>query len=320
MGWRKDLKKTFKSKEKNIYDYLDAESTVIIWDRVGEPINSWTLEFVREMSKDYVDKLNDEVPFDLFPSSLKSFNYVFNKLGTSEFFTKYLSYSDFDNIYTIIKNQFDNYTASLCILMINKFNYFSISKFWNVFKANFLGQKQYEEKTFLKLFEAMKLTNLEIIEKLVMKFIVSAESVVKLDFYRHHLLIEEMIDLGEEQIWHWTKMLDQFVDATIEGIYDQEQIEGFDETFAQETNDFENQTFEDFFEKTKTVVYNDELDEAFDYFGVKRNITIPEFRKIYRVFAKKYHPDLNPDANAANEMKKVNIYKEIIENYLEQFN
>ncbi|KAF5273755.1 hypothetical protein FQR65_LT17097 [Abscondita terminalis] len=86
-----------------------------------------------------------------------------------------------------------------------------------------------------------------------------------LDPYKNHFTVEELIDFGEQQTYHWSKMYDQVIDLTIEA-YNFETIYGEEATTSTGNYSYDytgEEDFEDFFEKTKTLVFNDEVNEAF---------------------------------------------------------
>ncbi|KAJ3619908.1 hypothetical protein Zmor_008665 [Zophobas morio] len=110
-------------------------------------------------------------------------------------------------------------------------------------------------------------------------------------------------------------MLDQVVDLGVNSMYE----ENTEDFYNTDTIEFDaDSDFEDFFEKTKTLALNSELDEAFEYFGMNYGTDVNEFKKMYRVLAKQYHPDINKDPSAAVEMKQINMYKSIVEEYFER--
>gem|GEM_PF-4989304 len=114
-------------------------------------------------------------------------------------------------------------------------------------------------------------------------------------------------------------MFDQVIDLTVESIQFAQNY-GYGSAYYSSSNDT-NQTenFEDFYEKTKTIVYNDNVNEAFSYFDLTKFSTLENFKKVYRKKAKQFHPDVNPDPQAAIEMKKINVYKSIIEQYFNKY-
>ena len=312
MGWKKDFKKQFKERNKSIFDFSDGESSIIFWERSNGTPNSLALENILEISRNYKYELQDKIENSFYPEELKKFNHVFNELGTSEYFDYYLSISDFDNISNQVKNQYGEYASEVIKLALFKWNYFTNVKFFDVYNLTFSGQKDFNESLMFKVFESMKLTNLEAIEKIIVRTFELLDTVNRLEPYRHYLLVEEIIDLGEEFTWHWSKMLDQVVDVAVESMYEKTEADMGSSTYDY----YDNESFDDFFEKTKTMALNDELDEAFNYFGISYSVTDQEFKKIYRTLAKQYHPDINKDPSAAVEMKKINMYKSVIEEYL----
>ena len=51
----------------------------------------------------------------------------------------------------------------------------------------------------------------------------------------------------------------------------------------------------------------------YNVLGISNNASIDEIKKAYRKLAMKYHPDLNPSAEAENKMKKINeAYEQIM--------
>ena len=55
------------------------------------------------------------------------------------------------------------------------------------------------------------------------------------------------------------------------------------------------------------------LENYYDVLGISDNASIDEIKKAYRKLAMKYHPDLNPSAEAENKMKKINeAYEQIM--------
>jgi hypothetical protein len=311
MGWKKDFKKQFNERRKSIFDYSDGVSSVIIWERSYESPKTLLLDDIRLKRRWFDADLAERTENYSQPEMLHKYNYVFNSLGVSEYFEKYLTIGDFENTVKLITSQHGEYAAQVVLLMLKKWVYFTEIKFWDVYNITFMGQKEFDENIAKKIFEAMKLTGLEAIDGMLNKANELLETVSNLDPYRHYLMIEELIDIGEDFTWHWSKMLDQIVDSAIAAMYNETISEEFT---SDDTIQFDS-TFDNFFEKTKTMVLNDELDEAMEYFGMTFASSEGEFKKIYRTLAKQYHPDINRDPSAAVEMKRINMYKTIIEDY-----
>jgi hypothetical protein len=51
---------------------------------------------------------------------LHKYNYVFNSLGVSEYFEKYLTIGDFENTVKLITSQHGEYAAQVVLLMLKK--------------------------------------------------------------------------------------------------------------------------------------------------------------------------------------------------------
>jgi hypothetical protein len=195
----------------------------------------------------------------------------------SEYFEKYLTIGDFENTVKLITSQHGEYAAQVVLLMLKKWVYFTEIKFWDVYNITFMGQKEFDENIAKKIFEAMKLTGLEAIDGMLNKANELLETVSNLDPYRHYLMIEELIDIGEDFTWHWSKMLDQIVDSAIAAMYNETISEEFT---SDDTIQFDS-TFDDFFEKTKTMVSERRVgwsngilwnDFRFQWRGVQKNL------------------------------------------------
>ena len=52
--------------------------------------------------------------------------------------------------------------------------------------------------------------------------------------------------------------------------------------------------------------------DPYEVLGLSHNATDEEVTKAYRALAKKYHPDLNPDPQAAEKMKEINAAYDLI--------
>ncbi|AKU79988.1 hypothetical protein STURON_00742 [Spiroplasma turonicum] len=88
-------------------------------------------------------------------------------------------------------------------------------------------------------------------------------------------------------------------------------------------NEFLNAIFEKLYNKYINYIkgnsignINDKsLLEAFDYFGLTLDTSYDQFKKNYRLFAKKNHPDINKEKKLKIDMTVVNKYKNIVEEF-----
>lgn len=317
MGWKKDAKKAAKDmfKKSSIFDYSDGESSIILWERANGSVDSWSMDGVISEINYLRDMIIDTLSIQNYPMGMRSFDWNFSELSFIERFDKYLTISDFDHTFEYLEERHGQYAAKVAILALTKFTWYTTEKFWKVFNSTF-ANKDVNEGPYGRIFEAMQRTGLEAIQKIIQTFM-DIIGDMDLNSYKHHLTVEEIIDLGEEHTWHWSKMLDQIIDLTIETYifetqYGQTTESSYSYSFA------DDEDFDDFFEKTKTMVFNDEANEAFNHFGLTKLSTPDEFKKVYRKMAKMYHPDINPEPSAAIEMKKINVYKNIIEEYFDK--
>ncbi|QGS51637.1 DnaJ domain-containing protein [Spiroplasma tabanidicola] len=323
MGWKKEFKKFQKefNKKSSIFNNSFDESSFIEWERASQDVYYWTIENILAMIESYNLEIKEFLNNQLFPNKLEeAYNWRFISLDYNEEFTSYPCTSFFEKTYDFLNKKIGSYGATLVISACTKYCYYTTIKFWKVFNATF-SNKNINDKTLLRVFEVMQRTALDAIECIVEKALLLIAD-IDIVPYKHHLLVEEIIDLGDDFTYHWSRMFDQVVDLTLETYIYQKDFNETIHSFTQEYYNNIDETdgdFEDFFEKTKTLVFNDEVNDAFNYFGISKMDRPSDFKKIYRKLAKQFHPDVNPDPNAAIEMKKINMFKTIIEQYYEKY-
>ncbi|WP_277284840.1 DnaJ domain-containing protein [Sneathia sanguinegens] len=76
-----------------------------------------------------------------------------------------------------------------------------------------------------------------------------------------------------------------------------------------------NYDFDDNFSFNTVNKTENEYEKACEYFGFSPDTPYEQKKKIYREFAKKYHPDINKDPGAEEKFKEINNYWDIIEKY-----
>lgn len=310
MGWKKDAKKL--SKEMNVFNTQESESSYIEWQRTYSDINTWTEEYVENEIAKYYNLTIKCIENQRYPISLKAYDEKL-LLGFIEKFDAYLIVSKFKYTYEFLQNTISKYASKIVMLSLTKFVYFTTLKFWAIFNSTF-SNKNVNDPKIMRIFKSMQKTSLEAIDNMLSEMLEIMDGLT-LDPYKNHLTIEELVDLGEQETWHWTKMFDQVVDLTIETFIFETQY-GTTTEYTQNTRDYTfDNDFNDFFEKTKTMVFNDELSEAMNYFGLFKTNNKEDFKRIYRKLAKEFHPDVNKNPIANIEMKKINIYKNILEKY-----
>ncbi|AGR40883.1 DnaJ domain-containing protein [Spiroplasma taiwanense] len=318
MGWKKDFKKFSKktTNKSSIFDYSENVSSNINWERSIKGLNYWNIDNLIIKIEFYNRKIKEILLVQKFPNEFKDYSWNFKKIDITEKFYSYPMTSYFQNIYNFVNQKIGSYEASLVLMSISKFTYFTTLKFWKIFNHTF-SNKDINEKPLLRVFEVMQRTGLDSIENILEKILLIIDN-KKIDLYKQHLIVEEIIDLGDDFTYHWSRMFDQVIDLTVETFLFQNKYGKT--TSSTYSNIFEEEKdFEDFFEKTKTMVFNDEVNEAFAYFEITKMAKPDEFKKIYRKYAKKFHPDVNSDPNSSNEMKKINVFKTIIEQYYEKY-
>ncbi|WP_339021233.1 DnaJ domain-containing protein [Spiroplasma endosymbiont of Atherix ibis] len=320
MWWKKEFKKIKKESEKksNIFDYSSSISSNIIWNRTMNAVNHWTIENLLTDISNFNENIKNILSIQELPNEFSNYSAKIDVISTIEFFYFYPMASYFKETYNTISNKLGNYEAAVIITSLSKFSYYITDKFWKVFNYTF-ANKDINERPLLRVFEVMQRTSVEAINGIIEKALMLIDN-KSIDSYKNHLLIEEIIDLGEDFTYHWSRMLDQVIDLTVETFifqkqYGQTNLHSFSSTYSNFFEEVDEDDFEDFFEKTKTIVFND----AFNYFGISKITQPSEFKKIYRKMAKEYHPDINSDPNATVEMKKINIFKEIIEQYYNKY-
>ncbi|AGR41877.1 DnaJ domain-containing protein [Spiroplasma diminutum] len=320
MGWKREFKKMKRENERksNIFDYSDGISSNIIWNRSMHSADYWVIDNLLSAISDFNNQINEILSIQKLPEQLDSYSWNINIISTQENFYSYPMTSYFRQTYNSISLNLGQYEAALIITSLSKFTYYTTDKFWKVFNYTF-ANKNINDRALLRIFEVMQRTSLDAVNGIIEKALLLIDK-KQIDSYKHHLLIEEILDLGDDFTYHWSRMLDQVVDLTVETFmfqneYGQTNSSTYSEFFAQDDED----DFEDFFEKTKTLVFKDEVNDAFNYFGITKMAKPEEFKKIYRKFAKQFHPDLNSDPSAAVEMKKINVFKEILEQYYDKY-
>ncbi|AHI52565.1 DnaJ domain-containing protein [Spiroplasma culicicola] len=322
MGWKKDFKKFKKEqfKKSSIFDYSHGESSIIEWQRSFESVDFYNVDNLLTIIQEFNKEIKEQESLQQYPEVLENgYDWLLNEINTKEHFESYPCHSYFKNVYEQIAMQNGHFAACLLTTALTKFTYYTTLKFWKVFNFTF-ANKNINDPNLGRLFEVMQRTGLDAVEGIINKALLLMDD-KEIIPYKQHLLVEEIIDLGDEFTYHWSRMLDQAIDLTIEA-FNFEAEYGSTNTYSYtNTSNFNSnqEDFEDFFEKTKTMVFNDEVNEAFNYFGISK-LEKPEiFKKVYRKLAKQYHPDVNPDPGAANEMKKINVFKTIVEQYYEKY-
>ncbi|QBQ07410.1 hypothetical protein SGLAD_v1c02110 [Spiroplasma gladiatoris] len=321
MGWKKEFKKFQKefNKKNSFYNNSIEESSFIDWVRASQDVYYWTVENLLVMIENFNNKIKDNLKNIIWPDKYsENYFWDFTNFGFSEEFSSYPCTSYFKSTYEYLFKKIGSYGATLVISACTKYCYYTTIRFWKVFNSTF-SNKNINDKNIARIFDVMQRTSLDAIEGIIEKAILLTEG-IDIVPYKHHLLVEEIIDIGDDFTYHWSKMLDQVVDLTLEAYMFQKDMNQESSSFSQEF--FKNQQesdFDDFFEKTKTMVFNDEVNDAFNYFGISKLDSPQEFKKIYRKLAKQFHPDVNPDPYAAQEMKKINMFKTIVEQYYEKY-
>ncbi|QEH61517.1 hypothetical protein SCHIN_v1c03200 [Spiroplasma chinense] len=321
MGWKKEYKKFQKEQQKkaSIFDYSDGESSFIEWVRSNEDVNFWTADNLLFMVGKYNDDTKELLSVQQLPDKLDNgFVWEFENINLKETFSSYPCVSYFKNTYDYLSLKKDSYVATLIITALSKFTYYTTEKFWKVFNRYF-SNKNINDFPLLRIFEVMQRTSIDAIEGIIQKALMLVEGIEVVP-YKQHLLVEELVDLGDEFTYHWSRMLDQVVDLTFDTYrFEEEYGQTFTGSYTNYSENDPEEDFEDFFEKTKTLVFNDEVNDAFSYFGLTKMDSPTEFKKVYRKLAKVFHPDVNPNIEAANEMKKINMFKTIIEQYYDKY-
>ncbi|AKU80192.1 DnaJ domain-containing protein [Spiroplasma turonicum] len=321
MGWKKEFKKLKKefNKSNSVFDYSDGVSSIIAWERSMMNASYWNIDNLLEQIEFYNEKIKELLSVQKLPTTMNSYEWKFGRYNITEHFVSLPAVSYFSSIYDYLSTRLDSYSATVIIMSLTKFTYYTTIKFWKVFNFTF-SNKDIDDEPLKKMFEIMQRTALDTIDAIIEKSIRLVND-RRLDAYKNHLIIEEIIDLGDENTYHWSKMLDQSVDIVIETYMFQNNYGTSSSTskFSSNFFDDDNENFDDFFEKTKTIVFHDEVNEAFSYFGLTKFSKPEEFKKIYRKFAKQFHPDVNQEPYAAVEMKKINVFKTIIEQYFDKY-
>jgi hypothetical protein len=115
---KKDFKKQFNERRKSIFDYSDGVSSVIIWERSYESPKTLLLDDIRLKRRWFDADLAERTENYSQPEMLHKYNYVFNSLGVSEYFEKYLTIGDFENTVKLITSQHGEYAAQVVLLML----------------------------------------------------------------------------------------------------------------------------------------------------------------------------------------------------------
>ncbi|WP_338985365.1 DnaJ domain-containing protein [Spiroplasma endosymbiont of Diplazon laetatorius] len=309
-------------KKSNIFDYSDGISSNIIWNRSMNSANHWVIDTLLSEISRFNKEIKEILSIQELPDQLGNYSWKIESISTNEDFYSYPMASYFKETYNSISNKLGSYEAALIVASLSKFAYYTTEKFWKVFNYTF-ANKSINEKPLLRVFEVMQRTAIDSINGIIDKSFLLIDK-KQIDPYKHHLLIEEIIDLGDDFTYHWSRMLDQVVDLTVETFvfqneYGQTNSSSYSSTYSDFFANDDEDDFDGFFEKTKTMVFNDEVNDAFNYFGISKMAKPDEFKKIYRKMAKQFHPDLNPDPSAAIEMKKINMFKEIVEQYYDKY-
>ncbi|ARU92121.1 hypothetical protein SCLARK_001653 [Spiroplasma clarkii] len=315
MGWKKEFKKLKKEQniKKSIFDYSDGVTSFILWERSFETESFWDVNNLVQIIDKYNDAIEELTRFQDLPEDYAhGFEWQFARPSFRETFFAYPCASDFKGLYQNLLPVVGNFTATLIVASVVKFCYFTTEKFWKVMNYTFSAVQKQLIPVY-RIYDVMQRTCTDAIEGIVEKNLLLCNKTEVIP-YKNHLLIEEMIDVGDEFTFHWSKMLDQVIELTTETIRFEETYGG--SSSSQEYHYNTTNDYDDFFEKTKTMVLNDEIDDAFDYFEISKLSTLDNFKKVYRKFAKKYHPDVNPEPSAAIEMKKINVYKNVVEKYI----
>ncbi|QEH61317.1 hypothetical protein SCHIN_v1c01190 [Spiroplasma chinense] len=94
------------------------------------------------------------------------------------------------------------------------------------------------------------------------------------------------------------------------------QSESYHNQYSYSEEEFE-ETYEEEYEKNQTNSNLDyEVIMALNFLSLKEDCSYEEFKKAFRFMAKKLHPDVNKDSfNAEKDMRKLNIYRDVLEGY-----
>ncbi|WP_342269113.1 hypothetical protein [Spiroplasma endosymbiont of Aspidapion aeneum] len=315
MSWKRDIKRYVNDNSKNLFN-VDGNSTLIFWNNFHSNKPGIYTEglFLKEV-KILFDKIEAILAYNPCPIKLKEYSFNFSKYGYIENF-RGIGFSYFKETFTTFKEKKDSYKAAILVYALTKYSHATIEKFYEVYGKMFETQNP-NDYNIVNLFETMKMTMIEQMQNIIDVFIIKTEK-IELSPKAENYIIEEIIDIGDDFTLHWARMFREILVLANESMsFDQE----FDFIANKKRNinwnDIEEDNFDEFFEKTKTMVISSEYDEALKYFNLTRQSEYDEFKKVYRKIAKAIHPDVNkgnPDFDI--EMKKVNYYKSIIEKYM----
>ncbi|WP_338970226.1 hypothetical protein [Spiroplasma endosymbiont of Labia minor] len=332
MGWKKEYKKLLKEEtKKRLYSY-DATNKInylIDWQIEPGTYGQYNSVELQKRIRWFINELQKSKSVQIIPSDLKNdFSWYFTKVKIKEDFTNFPAVSIFQNVFNILEQKISDIAALLICFACMKFMYLTTIKFNEIINQLFKEEEINNSSLVKRVFETMSRTSLEAYEDIIYEGELISKS-RQLNPNKNHLTVSEIAEMGQDFSYHWSRMLEQVCELTVESLnyqknYQHTHTDEFTETISKDFNNFKNDyfgfnseenNFEDFFEQTKTMVLSSELDSALKFFNLKRTDSYVIFKKAYRLMAKTYHPDVNSDADANQIMRKANIYKYVLEDH-----
>ncbi|ELL44121.1 hypothetical protein [Spiroplasma melliferum] len=270
-------------------DYEDDYSDYFTeWEIEEADWGYWTINQLTDYTNELRTNNSEAIDFDYSGSNEYNIKKTFQVLNYYDDYKKYIFNSQLLKLEKELNKKYDAILTQIIIVALLKFNYYAALSTNNL--LYFLFEEDIKVDSSFENFinKTNKLVS-DYLGYITTGILEEIDLTEQLDSYNNHNQIEDLLDFGSNFINDWFEEMITLIHEL--GL-------NFD--------DDEDYTFE-----------QNNVEEALNYFSLTKDDTYHSFKKKYRWFSTKYHPDANPSHKkfAETEMQKINGFKDILEEY-----